>query len=166
MVQRVVVVDRDMGLKKILLDVDALANAEVLVGIQSGSKTHVASQRGRTQKAGKNIAAYAAENEFGVPQKKIPERSFMRTAFDENLNIIEPFVEKQYGAIIDGDKSISNGLGLIGQLLEGAVKTKIRQIREPKNSKFTIAQKKSDKPLIDFGQMFAAVRYVVKIRKK
>lgn len=164
MVQRVVVVDRDIGFKKIVADLGELAKAEVLVGIQSGSKTHVQSSRGNKQKAGINIAQYAAQNEFGT--KTILERSFLRTAFDENINILEPFISSRYGQVIDGSKTIQQGLGEIGQAMEGMVKKKIRQIQTPPNSKKTIAKKKSSKPLIDFGQMFAAVRYVIKIRKK
>lgn len=160
MVQRVAVVDKDMGLNKILVDLNKLAKAEVLVGIQAGSKTVVGTHKGRTQKAGMNIAEYAAANEFGTD--KIPERSFIRSAFDENLNLLEPFIARQYSDIIDGRKTIAQGLGLIGLNMEGAVKTKIRQIQNPPNAKSTIKQKGSSKPLIDFGQMFAAVRYVIK----
>ena len=163
MVRRVVVVDRDMGLKDILIDLDKLAKSNILVGIQAGSKTQVDYARGRKQKAGINIADYAAKNEFG--SGNIPERSFLRSFFDENINLIETFVSKIYGQIIDGNKTIENGLGQIGTQLQDGVKQKIRQIRTPPNSPKTILLKGSSKPLIDFEQMISAVRYVIKLRK-
>lgn len=156
--------DKDLGLKKIIAELKSLQRAEVLIGIQAGSKTKAQFSKGRNQIPGINIAQYAAQNEFGTD--KIPQRSFIRSAFDENLNLIEQLVEKQYGEIIDGTKSISSGLGIIGQFIESTVKLKIRQIRMPPNSPRTIAMKGSSKPLIDFGQMFAAVRYVVKVNQK
>lgn len=164
MVQRVVVVDKDMGLNKILADLEKLSKAEVLVGIQAGSKTKVDTIAGRQQVAGINIAGYAAQNEFGTDT--IPERSFLRSFFDQNLNIIEPFVERVCGRIIDDQITIEQGLGIIGTQMQDGVKEKIRQIRTPPNSPRTIAKKRSSKPLIDFGQMIAAVRYVVKLRKR
>jgi len=162
MVNRVVVVDRDLGLKKILIDLKELAKAELFVGIQAGTKTTVDYVRGRKQEAGINVAAYAAANEFGTD--RIDARPFMRTSFDENLNLLEPFISHQYGQIIDGDLDIKTGLGRIGQLLQDNVKVKIRQILIPELSPITIAKKKSKKPLIDFGQMIASVRYVIRMK--
>lgn len=155
--------DTDLGMKKIVAELKNLEKKDVLVGIQARSKTQVTYKAGRKGKANVDIAEYATENEFG--NSKIPERSFIRSAFDENLSLIESFVEKQYGKIIDGTSTTDQALGTIGKVIESMVKTKIRQIQFPPNAKRTIALKGSSKPLIDFGNMISAVRYVIKTRK-
>lgn len=164
MVRLVAVTDTDSGFKKITIDLVKLGKSEVLVGVQEGAKTLALSERGRIQKPGISIAGYAAKNEFGT--KTIPQRSFMRSFFDENLNIIEPFIERRYDQIIEGKKTVDQGLGEIGLFLQDGIKTKIRQIRTPENSKKTIAKKRSSKPLIDFGNLFASIRYLIKTRKR
>lgn len=157
---RPVVVDIDRGYAKIMQDLLKGDKYSLLVGIQEGSKTPGLVKRGRTQKAGLNIAQYAAQNEFGT--REIPERSFMRTAFDENLTVIEGFVSKQIGLVIDQTQTIEQGLKLTGQVITGFIQKKIRAITFPPNSPRTIAEKGSSKPLIDFGSMIAAVRYTIR----
>jgi hypothetical protein len=44
------------------------------------------------------------------------------------------------------------------------VQKKIRQITIPPNSPRTIAEKKSSKPLIDFGQMVQSVTFKVNLK--
>lgn len=161
MAQRVVV-DRDLGFRAILDEIEALSNSTLLVGIQEEAKTHVQNLNGRTQIAGESVAEYAAKNEFG--SGNIPQRSFMRTAFDENLTRIEAITAIQYGKILDQDIGVRQGIGIIGQAITGMIKIKIRQIVSPPNSAYTIAKKGSSKPLIDFGQMFGSITYVVKTR--
>jgi hypothetical protein len=158
------VVDTDLGFKKIKRDLKNFSNSTVLIGIQQGDVTHVQSRHGDIQKAGILIANYAAENEFGT--RKIPQRSFMRTAFDENLNRINRIIQIQAGRIIDQTITVKQALGEIGQAVTGMVQTKIAQIRSPPNSPETIKRKRSTKPLIDFGQMIASIRYTITKRKR
>lgn len=158
-----VVVDTDMGFDRIIKDLSELQKYSVVVGVQEGTLTHVEVRNGRKQKAGISIAQYAAQNEFGT--RTIPERSFMRTAFDENINTIERFAAIQIGLVIDGESSIRQAFGLIGQAMQGMIQRKIRQINSPPNSPRTIAEKGSSKPLIDFGQMIASIRYAIRKRQ-
>ena len=160
---RPVVVDIDLGYNAIMKEIEELSRASLLVGIQEQAKTKSQTKRGRTQKAGLSVAEYAAKNEFGT--NEIPQRSFMRTAFDENINTIENAAAIQYGKIIDGDVPLAQGLGLVGQVIVGLVQKKIRAIVFPPNSPATIAMKGSSKPLIDFGQMINSVTYVVRMKK-
>ena len=139
--------------------VGALADSYVLVGFQEGSVTHSQVKNGRTKKPGKNMAQIAAENEFGT--SRIPARSFMRTSFDENKQKLNNAILNEYDKIIDGKSTIERSLGLLGQALSKMIKKKIREIQTPPNSPRTIREKKSSKPLIDFGQMVQAVTYKV-----
>lgn len=158
----VVVVDTDLGFDKIINDLLKLESYKLLVGIQEGSKTTGRISNKRHQPVGLNIAEYAAKNEFGTT--KIPQRSFMRSSFDENLPLISSYASSQTRKVIDGVQKPELAFKSVGQLMTGLIQKKIRQITFPPNSKKTIADKGSSKPLIDFGSMIAAVRYTV--RKK
>lgn len=162
MVQRVVQ-DMDLGWDRIIAELDALTSKELLVGIQEGAKTKYQYKKGREQDPGVSVAEYAAKNEFGT--KTIPQRSFIRTAFDENIDRIESVTAKQYGEVIDGKKTLKDALGIIGQVVIGLIQRKIRAIIFPPNSRETIARKGSSKPLIDFGQMMKSVTYAIRTRK-
>lgn len=156
---RPAVVDIDQGYKKIMQDLLRLEKGNVLVGVQDGSVTQAAVKRGHKKKAGFSMAQIAAANEFGT--KNIPERSFLRTAVDQNLNKIDEYSQLQVGKVIDRKESPEKAFGLIGQLLTGLIQKKIREIRTPPNAPATIKKKRSSKPLIDFGQLIASIRYKV-----
>ena len=160
---RPVVVDTDLGYKEIMREITKLSKLELLVGVQEGEVTSREVRGHHTRDAGVSIAQYAAENEFGT--RETPQRSFMRSSFDENLPKIETYVAKQYGLVIDGKQKARTAVGLIGQVLTAMIQRKIRQITFPPNSAITIARKGSSKPLIDFGQMIASIRYAIRTRK-
>lgn len=162
MARRAVVTDTDLGFDRIMLELTTLQNYSILVGIQEGSITTGQTRAGRKQEVGLNIAQYSAQNEFGTD--KTPERSFMRTAFDENINVIRGALAEQLGLVVDGNKTIRSAFDSVGILVANLIQRKIRQIRSPPNSPETIARKGSSKPLIDFGAMIAAVRHVVRRR--
>ncbi len=156
----VVVVDTDLGFNKIMADLLSLDRYEVLTGIQQGSKTTGKISNRRHQPVGLDIAQYAAQNEFGT--REIPQRSFMRTAVDENLALITSYASQQLGLVIDGAETPRIAFNRIGLLMTNLIQKKIGQITFPPNSARTIAEKGSSKPLIDFGSMIAAVRYTTR----
>jgi hypothetical protein len=154
------VVDLDHGFNAILENLEETAKRQILIGIQEGSKTHLDAKKERIREPGISIAQYAAANEFGTDN--IPERSFVRSTFDQRLNDIMEITIGQLGLVIDREISLDVAYNRIGLAVTGMVQQKIREIRSPPNSPITIEKKGSSKPLIDFGQMIAAVRHVVK----
>lgn len=153
---RNVVTDKDLGLNNILKEVQSLRGNTIKVGIQQGTG---AFYRNISNKKDATVAQYAFYNEFGT--EKIPQRSFMRTAFDENLNKIELAIESEYQKVLSGSMSADIMLGRIGLLMTNFVQRKIRSIFSPPNSPITIVKKKSSKPLIDTGRMINSVRHVI-----
>lgn len=153
------VVDRDLGYRAILREVERFERAEILVGFQAGTTTHVQTKGDRAKKGGLSMPQIAAQNEFGTD--RIPERSFMRTSYDENVTKIQSLIRREYEQVVDGQKTANRALGIVGLYVVGLIQQKIRQITQPPNSPRTIAIKKSSKPLIDFGQMVGSVSYVV-----
>lgn len=189
------VVVRDMGLKRIQLDMHNLDRFSVKVGVQSDAG----------ENDGVSIAVYAAANEFGaeVPVAesqrelyykrnrdgsvghrfvkkarsdfaqmatigahtiRIPERSFMRSTFDEQRPKIERRMEKLFDMILHGKMAPTRALEAIGMEHGKQIQRKITTLREPPNSPVTIRKKGKSNPLIDSGQMRDVIRHVVEMK--
>jgi hypothetical protein len=153
------VVDKDLGYAAIMAEIARFRKAKVLIGFQETTVTHTQTKGTRIKPAGLSMAQIAAQNEFGTD--KIPQRSFMRTSFDENLNRIQALIYREYSKVTAGKTIANKALGIVGTFVADLMRKKIRQITTPPNSPRTIAIKKSSKPLIDFGQMVASITYVV-----
>jgi hypothetical protein len=89
----------------------------------------------------------------------IPERAFLRTAYEENSKRIVTQTERAVGAVLSGKMTVDNLLDLYGQQMSGAIKKKIRDINSPPNSSATILAKGSSNPLIDSSSMIEGVTW-------
>lgn len=106
------------------------------------------------------VVKYAGSNEFGDSSEGVPERSFLRSAIDENESKIKRFS----GAVVDNSISgnASFDAGGIGEYVVGIVREQIVKVDTPPNSPATIARKKSSNPLIDTGVMLRSVTFKIK----
>jgi len=147
------VVDRDLGLKAFIRQLEIARTVEVTVGIHSDKFSE-----------GESIAFYGACNEYGT-NKGIPSRPFMRSSFDENVNAISADMNTQAGLVADGKTTVRNGLATIGMKHQSRVKAKISSNMSPANKPATIARKKSSKTLIDTGAMRNSIHYIVQGKK-
>lgn len=144
--------DIDRGWKRIVQNVRGVAVSEVIIGIQEGEVND-----------GQSIAEYAACNEFGT--EKIPERSFMRSTFDENVDNIQSEINTRYDQVLAGQLTTRKALGLVGMHHQDQIKHKISNVNIlPKLAPSTIDKKGSNKTLIDTGAMNASVHYAVRGR--
>ena len=144
------ILDRDLGFARIMRDLGRLGRMTVDVGIQSDA--------GIDSRSGVSVVEKAFANEFG--SGRVPERSFMRRAFDEDRERLVTLITGLRNSVIDG-LSPDRAAGLLGQDHERKVKSTINAVDSPPNSPVTIARKGSSKPLIHSGQMRQSVRYAV-----
>lgn len=105
------------------------------------------------------VAQVAKWNEFGT--SRIPERSFIRSTFDERNRAYSALVEKLILLVYLRQETVLGTLAILGQMIETDIKNKIVTLRDPPNAPGTIKKKKSSNPLIDTGQMKNSIRYVV-----
>ncbi|MFJ7891301.1 hypothetical protein ACIQYL_25050 [Lysinibacillus xylanilyticus] len=109
----------------------------------------------------------ARVHEFGmtIRTKKaninIPERSFMRTAFDEKQNAWTKFVKKQLPLVLDSKLDVHTLCERLGALMVGDIQKKLTDIKSPANAPSTIAQKGSSNPLIDSAGLRSRITYRV-----
>lgn len=98
-----------------------------------------------------------------VKKVHIPERSFIRSTFDENVDDWVEYLVDQVINLGMGKSGITARkiMESLGNRIQRSIVQKIRSIESPANSPVTIARKGSNSPLEDTGHLIDAVRYKV-----
>lgn len=91
---------------------------------------------------------------------RVPERSFIRSSFDDNHDRIIKQTERALGQVLGGQMSIDDLLDLYGEQMSTAIKKRIRDINSPALHPYTIAKKGSSNPLIDSGGLVESITWV------
>lgn len=97
---------------------------------------------------------------FGGP---IPERPFMRTALRKNKAKYRQAMKSSAAKILRGETTVSIVLTKLGMLGAQDIQDSITSWTSPPNSPTTIRLKGSSHPLIDHGEMRAAVTWELKL---
>ena len=109
----------------------------------------------------------ASVHEFGVTIQKeggsiiIPERSFMRTTFDEKKGEWFEFVKRQLNNVLDFKIDAQTLYAHLGAKMVGDIQEKITDLGAPPNAPSTIKQKGSSNPLIDTGGLRMRITFRV-----
>ena len=143
-------VERDLGWKKIKSDLRKIDNSFTKVGVHAGTK--------REDDKRVSMVEIASANEFGT--KRIPQRPFLRSAFDMNKSKLNEVNSKLVDDIYLRRKSLKAGLSTLGEVFTRMVQTRIKTLRTPANAVLTIKIKKSSNPLIDKGQLRQSITHV------
>lgn len=120
---------------------------------------------GATTTDGKSIAEYAVYNEFGT--SRIPARPFMRTVAKEKPKQWVGEMVRHIRGRATEPAIWKQALGVAGESMKSDIKDSIQNGNWTPNAPATVAAKKRkgkvepDHPLIDTGQMLAAVSYEV-----
>jgi hypothetical protein len=93
----------------------------------------------------------------GAVHPGIPQRSFIRAWFDESQDFIRETLSSQMKLVVAGKITAETAGKRIALVFEGSVKQRIAKGIGPPLAARTIAAKGSSKPLIDKGQLRAAV---------
>lgn len=88
---------------------------------------------------------------------KIPERSFLRTGHDENVDRVLEQTSRALSQVIAGKMDIDTMLDLYGEQMATAIKTYMRDLSNPPNHPYTTEQKGSSNPLIDSGALLESI---------
>jgi hypothetical protein len=155
----------DLGLDAIIRETRRYVNSYVKVGFPTGG---TASDEG--SESFDEVVQIAAVHEFGAPSVNIPERSFLRSAFDEDKRRIDSLLADGYLDTLAGKSNARQALGKIGEWFAARVKRKITAIKSPPLAPRTAAAKARKgkgsgvpNPLIETGQMRASVQTKVVI---
>lgn len=152
-------------LPKMYMSTKSLKNQEVKVGALQGLHAWLAGihEYGCTITVTPKMRAFLHYNGLHLSDStkeiKIPERSFLRTGHDENVDRIIKQTERALGQVIAGEMSIDDLLDLYGQQMATAIKTYMRDLSSPPNHPHTIEQKGSSNPLVDTGQLIESITW-------
>lgn len=91
----------------------------------------------------------------------IPERSFIRSGFDERLPNIENKAIMLLKQVLLMKISVENYYDLLGDYIVGQLKGYMTELDSPPNSPVTINNKGSSNPLIDTGRLRQSITYKV-----
>lgn len=112
-------------------------------------------------------AMIAGVHEFGITIQKetgsmiIPERSFLRSTFDEKSEKWFNFVNKQLPKLLHSQINAYTLCERLGARMAADIQIKITELDTPPNAESTIKQKGSSNPLIDTGGLRMRVTYRV-----
>ena len=109
------------------------------------------------------VAGYATYNEFGT--KDIPQRSFLRSTYDEQIGKWERQLENGIKGILKMGTDSSRVWDLLGERAKADVENKLRSNISPQNAPSTIKAKGSGKTtLFNTGALLRAITYEVRPR--
>lgn len=151
--------DKDLGLNRIIRTLNKdLDGVVVKVGVQAKDKAVRRGKGGSIRNTDQPLAVIAAIHEFGLGD--MPQRSFLRSAYDENLPMIDKMIQRVANGAVFG-LGTNAALNQLGNVVQGMVQRKIVDGLFVPNSPATIKRKKSSKPLIDTGHLRQSIRYVI-----
>lgn len=104
------------------------------------------------------VADVATFNEFGLG---VPERSFIRAWYDEQLEPNKAAFRALQAQVVRGAMTQERMFQLLGLKFQAEIQKRISDGIAPANAPSTIAQKGSSKPLIHTGQLRASITYEV-----
>lgn len=96
---------------------------------------------------------------------KIPERSYVRTSYDSKSGEVGSSGDELITRVVDGDMSAKSFYELLGQTCADTIRDYlINNVKAPPLSSMAIEHKGSSNPLVDTGQLAAAISYEVRGR--
>lgn len=126
---------KDTGWAEFFRTIREIRDAKVKVGIVGNA----AQEKGEGEEY--TVAEYGAVNEFGTEDGHVPERSFIRSTFDENVEQYVDLCRDLIGQVVDRRVSLKTALGLLGARAAADVKRKITSNVPPPNAPSTVMQK-------------------------
>lgn len=133
--------------KRFMKALEQLEDLEVFVGLQ----------REQEYKDGTSMVDVAAYNEFGT--STIPARPFFKQSYENHQGELQAACIQAAKTVIAGGAP-DKALNIIGTFAVGLVQEEIVNGNFAPNAPSTIRKKKSDKPLIDTGQMRQGIHHV------
>lgn len=147
------IISRNNNIPRVIQSLKDLKKYDIEVGVFSST--------------GAEYVIIAGVQEFGITIRKergsivIPERSFLRSTFDDKNNEWFTFLKKQMEHVINGRINAQILCERLGAKMVGDIQEKLTDINSPPNAPATIAKKGSSNPLIDTGGLRQRITYKV-----
>jgi hypothetical protein len=106
---------------------------------------------------GVTVLDVAIWNEYGT--STIPERSFIRAWFDENVEKCRTAAHRMLVAVIEKKRKPADVPEVLGQAFVGQIQKRIADGISPANADVTVERKGSATPLVNFGQLRSSITH-------
>ena len=148
--------DKDMGRSRILNEIEVLKGSYVTIGVHAEATPYP---------SGQSVQFVATENEFG--NSRIPERSFLRSTFDENRENWRKKHRSLLNDVIKGKTSTKLVMRSLGFEMATAIQNKVLTLQSPPNAPSTIAQKPlvGNNPLINTRHLLNNIGFQATVAK-
>lgn len=171
---RIQITDKDMGMARLIKDLkQAKISPFVKIGLLANTgKMNKKSSDSTTKsiKSGKRkkltVLDVGIYNEFGTEingKERIPQRSFIRTTYNENKSKYYTLIKSMILGFYMGRVTLKQILEVVGLMAVSDTKKTITHTHPSwkENAKSTVKKKKSSKPLIDTGQLVGSIHHQV-----
>ncbi len=151
------------GLASVAAKLRALGTLRVAVGVLGAPAAAVHKDAdGEAPESGDapTVADVAAWNHYGTGH--IPARPFIALALEQHKPELQQLFARIGRGVTEDKLEARQALGLMGEAATAAIKQQIAEGVPPPNAESTIDRKGSSTPLINFGQLRAAVSYNVR----
>lgn len=157
-----VVRDIDHGWKRIKKELLLAETAICKVGVQSDAGKHDSDKK-------TDVVTVAAVNEFGAPNRNIPERPFIRLTADQQRRKLDEIKVEEISKIYKGTSTVAVSLNRMGLFLAKEIRKTIDEYERPENAPATqLAKGKKvgkgvmiNNPLVDTGQLKQSIRHQI-----
>lgn len=136
---------KDMGMKALEERFRELSRVSVVVGYPGGGPMHESGEM--------TVAALAIVHEYGVPDRNIPSRPFMRQTWQNNKRDTKDKARLAFGSVLKGRWTPYQALSRMGLDYEDKIRATIDDGNFKPLKPDTIKAKGSSKPLIDTGDL-------------
>lgn len=103
------------------------------------------------------VLEIAVYHEFGAPKRDLPERSFMRASYDENVKKYGKLQYELFKKLVDGTISLDQALDIAGLMIQTDIKKFLTDGKVKPESRR--AMNDGGKTLIDTAQMLNSITY-------
>lgn len=112
---------------------------------------------------GTSVVQVGLWNEFGT--ENIPERAWMRSTIDENMEQLNQMRDKLLGEVTEGKTTVKHALEQLGFRIQTLLQNKIKSNMPPPNAPSTVEHKRHEgvapRTLIETGLLLRSVTYKV-----
>jgi len=166
------VIEKDLGWNEIVKEHKKIKGIKIKVGLfGSGDASQNVAARGAVHEWGIEIPVTDKMRAFlrtidihlkaSTTKITIPQRAFMRGAFDGNMRNLERFIQTQYTLFVMDKISMKIFLNRIGVEHTAQIKDSITKGSWTPNHPKTVQNKGSSKPLINKGVMVNSVKHKI-----
>ncbi len=147
--------DTDMGMKQLRTDLKHANGAHTKVGLP-----HDGTLVSGEVKTMADLVRIGGVHEFGYDKGNIPERSFIRSTYDENIAALNMMVQKEIDLVIAGRSDTRRSLARLGEFMVPKIRRKITRRIAPALSKKSKRGRDNGVPLYDSGQLLQSITHV------